>query len=317
MNLKTSFYTLASIILILASPSFGQAQGSFFGSDTLSLFSPVPRLSVGYMFPSGPTTLKLVKVGEENPWLIQSYKLQGIWAEWAIPVRTPSPLGFEISGGYLFLGNNQSQETYPQGWRELNDSNKLKGSRDWGTSTQMVNFQAIVTYRFTSSLSGILGFRYDSFMTKFSHPDHLDGVVHSIPSNTADLTMNLDIPFFGIGYFRTLKFGGDLNIGLIGLPTLPGELEYKEVFGGGNQVSLSRTEFMSGYFLEGWAGLSFPVMSWVQVGTFSKYSGVYGKTNGRTSGGVTFSDKNPESGNSDAIFESGAWIVGGSVSTSF
>ncbi|MEI6134867.1 MAG: hypothetical protein WCP72_07820, partial [Desulfomonile sp.] len=80
---------------------------------------------------------------------------------------------------------------------------------------------------------------------------------------------------------------------------------------------LSRTEFMSGYFLEGWAGLSFPVLSWIQVGAFSKYSGVYGKTNGRTSGDVTFSDKSPESGKSNAIFESGAWIVGGSVSTSF
>jgi hypothetical protein len=309
MNLKTSFYTLASIILILASPSFGQAQGSFFGSDTLSLFSPVPRLSVGYMFPSGPTTLKLVKVDEEAPWRIQSYKLQGIWAEWAIPVRTPSPLGFEISGGYLFRGNTQSQETYPPGWYDSN--NGLTGMREWGTSTQMVNFQAAVTYRFTSSFYGILGFRYDSFMTKFSNPAYLDVGVQ----NLADLTINFDIPFFGIGYTRTLRFGGTVDTGLIGLPTLPGELEYKE--GGTEGFSLSRTEFMSGYFLEGWAGLSFPVLSWIQVGAFSKYSGVYGKTNGRTSGDVTFSDKSPESGKSNAIFESGAWIVGGSVSTSF
>ncbi len=316
MNLKTSFFTLASIILILASPSFGQAQGSFFGSDTLSLFSPVPRLSVGYMFPSGPTTLKLVKVDEEAPWLIQSYKLQGVWAEWAIPVRTPTPLGFEISGGFLFLGNSRSQETYPKGGHELN--NRLTGMRDWGTSTQMVNFQAAVTYRFASSFYGILGFRYDSFMTKFSNPDHLDGILHSSPYNTADFTMNLDIPFLGIGYSRTLKFGGTVDTGLIGLPTLPGELEYKESFGGGGQrFFLSRTEFMSGYFLEAWAGLSFPVMSWIQVGAVSKYSGVYGKTNGRTSGGVTSKDPNETLGNSNAIFESGAWIVGGSVSTSF
>lgn len=316
MNLKTSFFTLASIILILASPSFGQAQGSFFGSGPLSLISPAPRLSVGYMFPSGPTTLKLVKVDEEAPWLIQSYKLQGIWAEWAIPVRTPSPLGFEISGGYLFRGNTQSQETYPKGGHELN--NLLTGMRDWGTSTQMVNFQAVVTYRFASSFYGILGFRYDSFMTKFSNPDHLDGGVQSMPYNTADFTMNLDIPFFGIGYSRTLKFGGTVDTGLIGLPTLPGELEYKELFGGGGRrFFLSRTEFMSGYFLEGWAGLSFPVLSWIQVGAFSKYSGVYGKTNGRTSGGVTSENPNETLGNSNAIFESGAWIVGGSVSTSF
>lgn len=313
MNLKTSFYTLVSIILILASPWPIQAQGVFCGPDACALFSPVPRLSVGYMFPSGPTTLKLVKVGEETPWLTQSYKLQGIWAEWAIPVRTPTPLGFEISGGYLFLGNNQSQETYPRGSLE---SKEFKGSRDWGTSTQMVNFQAVLTYKFSSSFSGILGFRYDSFMTKFSNPDHLGGGVQSMPYDTADLTINLDIPFFGIGYSRTLKFGGTVDTGLIGLPTLPGELKYKEVFGG-QHVSLDSTEFMSGYFLEGWAGLSFPVMSWVQVGAFLKYSGVYGKTNGKTSGGVTVGTEKLESGNSNAIFESGAWIVGGSVSTSF
>ncbi len=314
MNLKTSFYTIVSIILILASPWPIQAQGVFCGPDACPLFSPVPRMSVGYMFPSGPTTLKLVKVGEETPWLTQSYKLQGIWAEWAIPVRTPTPLGFEISGGYLFLGNDQSQETYPRGQFE---SYTFKGSRDWGTSTQMINFQAVVTYKFTSSFFGILGFRYDSFMTKFSNPGSSNGNVDSLPSNQADLTINLDIPFFGIGYSRTLKFGGDLNIGLIGLPTLPGELKYKEVFGRGKHLSLDSTEFMSGYFLEGWAGLSFPVMSWVQVGAFSKYSGVYGKTNGKTAGGVTVGTTKEESGNSNAIFESGVWIVGGSVSTSF
>jgi hypothetical protein len=60
-------------------------------------------------------------------------------------------------------------------------------------------------------------------------------------------------------------------------------------------------------------------MSWVQIGAFSKYSGVYGKTNGRTSGGVTSEKKATDDplSNSDAIFESGAWIVGGSISTSF
>ncbi|MDQ1286424.1 MAG: hypothetical protein QG663_1858, partial [Thermodesulfobacteriota bacterium] len=115
MNLKTSFYTIVSIILILASPSFGQAQGSFFGSDTLSLILPAPRLSVGYMFPAGPTTLKLdIKDGTADSIkrLTQSYKLQGLWAELAIPIRTPSPLSFEIGGAYLFSANNRATSTY-------------------------------------------------------------------------------------------------------------------------------------------------------------------------------------------------------------
>ncbi len=168
MNLKTSFYTIVFIILILASPSADQAQGFFPGSDTLSLVSPMPRLSVGYMFPSGPTTLKLNIKGEgadSIKKLTQSYKLQGLWAELAIPIRTPSPLGFEIGGAYLFSANNRSTETYSKSGGE---------ERSWRTGTQMWYFQALATYQITSSISGILGFRYDSFVTKFSEPGNVD-----------------------------------------------------------------------------------------------------------------------------------------------
>jgi hypothetical protein len=309
MNLKTSFYTLVSIILILATPSFVQSQGSFFGSDTLSLISPAPRLSVGYMFPSGPTTLKLdIKGGPADSIkrLTQSYKLQGLWAELAIPIRTPSPLSFEIGGAYLFSANNRSTETYVT-------TNDYGGEeRSWRTGTQMWYFQAMATYQITSSISGVLGFRYDSFVTKFSEPENLVGN-RTILFHTADFTVNADIPFFGVEYSRRFMHGSTINAGIIGLPAFPCDLLHRET-----RESIKKMSFNngsdSGYFLEAWAGLSLPITPWLQAGAFSKYSGANAKTMADLS--LSGTDNNSQY-KTEVTFDRGVWIVAGFVGASF
>ena len=77
-------------------------------------------------------------------------------------------------------------------------------------------------------------------------------------------------------------FGSNVNTGLIGLPALPGDLLIVKSRGIDSKNCLLTTDSDSGYFLEAWAGLSLPITPWLQVGAFSKYSGVYGKTNGKT-----------------------------------
>ena len=302
MNLKTSFYTIASIILILASPSFAQAQGSFPGSDTLSLILPAPRLSVGYMFPAGPTTLNLdIKGGTAGSIkrLTQSYKLQGLWTELAIPIKTPSPLGFEIGGAYLSSGNNRSYST-KNGVAE----------RTWRTSTQMCYFQVAATYQITSSISGILGFRYDSFMTNFSEPENIVG--DSGRLHNADFTFSGEIPFFGIAYSRRFMYGSTVNTGMIGLPTLPGDLYHRETRETNNRLSFNNGAD-SGYFLEAWAGLSYQLTPLIQVGAFSKYSGVYFKTTGN----LSLSQDSASQYETEATFDRGVWIIAGFVGASF
>ncbi|MFH0959906.1 MAG: hypothetical protein V1897_14520 [Pseudomonadota bacterium] len=309
MNLKSSFYsiTLVSILLIFVSPPALKAQGALCPPSGCSWFTPVPRLSVGYMFPAGPTTLKKdIKSTNENHLkkLTQSYNLEGLWTEFAFPFRTPWPLGFEICGAYLFSSNNRSEETYTT-------VGNVAGSRSWRTSTQMWYFQMLATYQITSSLSGILGFRYDSFMTKFSEPEDMSGDT-SLPSQTADLSVTLDVPFIGMAYSRRFMYGSTINAGIIGLPTLPGDLYYRGVGrSSDNKAFLMSKELNSGYFLESWTGLLLPLTPWIQVGGFLKYSGVYGKTLG------ILSDSNKSQYETEATFDRDNWIVAGFVSASF
>ena len=307
MNLKTSFYTIVSIILILASPWPILAQGSFPGSDMLSLISPAPRVSVGYMFPSGPTTLKLdIKGGPADliKRLTQSYNLQGLWTELAIPIRTPSPLSFEIGGAYLFSANNRATETY------IITNNDGVEERSWRTGTQMWYFQALATYRITSSISGILGFRYDSFVTKFSEPENIVGRRLTL-LHTADFSVNADIPFFGMEYSRRFVYGSTINAGIIGLPAFPCDLLHRETRNDRKKLSFNNGSD-SGYFLEAWAGLSLPITPWLNAGAFSKYNGVFAKTMADLSlSGTTDPYK------TEATFDRGVWIVAGFVGASF
>ena len=78
----------------------------------------------------------------------------------------PAPLGFEIGGAYLFSANNQV-------YRDLSTANytvRRRREKLGNQHSDVVIFRRLATYQITSSLSGILGFRYDSFVTKFSEP---------------------------------------------------------------------------------------------------------------------------------------------------
>ncbi len=95
----------------------------------------------------------------------------------------------------------------------------------------MVNFQVAATYRFSQSITGILGFRYDSFMTNFASPVVVSQLTNPPTFNQhqrAALTVSGDIPFFGGMIQRDLMNGVNLKAGAIGLPTLPGDISYKE-----------------------------------------------------------------------------------------
>lgn len=316
MRIKLSFYAFIATILISTTPTTGQSQGYFPGTDILSVLAPMPALSVGYMFPAGPTTLKKdIKSTDNNHFrkLTQSYNLEGPWIEFAVPFRPPYPIGFEIGGAYLLSSNSRSEETYT-----TNNSNGV-GTRSWRTSTQLWNAQMLATYQITSSISGLLGFRYYSLVTKFSEPQGI-GAYNSWLAHWSNLDVLLDIPYIGITYARSFINGPTINAGMIGLPFLSGDVSYR---GRGptlqSDVFEMSKEIHSGYFVEAWAGLSFPVTPWLRAAAFSKYSGVSGKTLGTTSWTYYDSDSKKVVNDleTDAAFDTGAWIVGGSITASF
>jgi hypothetical protein len=316
---KLKLVCCALIIIILACivPKDCLAQGSYYGLDCLSMLSVQPKVLIGYMFPNKPTTLSIgTSGGFQIQSLEQSSNLQGLWTELIVPIRCPSPIGFAMSLGYLFPANYGSQEIY----------NTAGGvaERTWATSTQMVNFQVAGTYRFSPSIMGILGFRYDFFMTNFGSPVVLNPL-SSGPffdrNQSAALTVTGDIPFFGGMIERDVTNGINLKAGAIGLPTLPGDISYREVVSTnssnnqpGERMVLTR-EFRSGYFLEGFGELSIPFSQWFQVGAFAKFSGIYGKA---TQAEATYSsDTKATSVTANLIFYRSSWIFGGTISATF
>jgi hypothetical protein len=287
------------------------------------MFSVQPKVLIGYTFPNRPTTLSIETSGVFRiRSLEQSFNVQGLWTELVVPIRCPSPIGFAMSLGYLFPTNYGSEEKY-------NTSDPGVAARTWATSTQMVNFQVAATYRFSQSITGIVGFRYDSFMTNFASPVVVSQLPNPLTLNQhqrATLTVSGDIPFFGGMIERDLMNGVNIKAGAIGLPTLPGDISYKETIGtnrgliNGESVSVPR-EFRSGYFLEGFGELSIPFSRWFEIGAFAKYSGIYGRA---TQADVTYhvkteieKDVDLPSVTANLIFDRSSWIFGGTVSASF
>jgi hypothetical protein len=266
------------------------------------------------MFPNKPTTLSIDTSGSgfQIQSLEQSFNVQGLWMELVVPIRCPSPLGFAMGLGYLFPANSRSRETY-------NITGGGVAERTWSTSTQMVNFQVAATYRFSPSVTGILGFRYDSFMTNYLEPENLlQNPLTFYRNQRADLTISGDIPFAGAMVERTFLNGANLKAGAIGLPTLPGQIEYREavetsVSPYGIGAILTR-EFRSGYFLEGFAELSIPISRWGQMGAFAKYNGVYGRA---TKANVSLGGSDKTTIEANVTFDRSSWMFGGTISAGF
>ncbi len=319
MKLKASLFSLIGTFLTIIAPTISLAQGLSCGPDSLSMFSVQPKVFIGYMFPNRPTTLSIDTSGSgfQIQSLEQSFNVQGLWMELVVPIRCPSPLGFAMGLGYLFPANYRSRETY-------NITGGGVAERTWSTSTQMVNFQVAATYRFSTSVTGILGFRYDSFMTNYLEPENLlQNPLTFYGNQRADLTISGDIPFAGAMVERTFLNGANLKAGAIGLPTLPGQIEYREAVqtsSDGRGAILSR-EFRSGYFLEGFAELSIPISRWGQMGAFAKYNGVYGRaTKANVSGGKTSDGKGGTVDmtiEANVTFDRSSWMFGGTISAGF
>lgn len=318
MKLKASLFSLIGTFLTIIAPTISVAQGWFGVFDSLSQVSIQPTICTGYHFPNKPTTLSIDMSGDnlvQIKKIQQSFNVQGLWTELVIPVRTPIPLGFAIDFGWLFPANTLSTETYniASGY----------GERTWRTSTQMCHFEVAATYRFFPSLSGILGFRYDSFMTRFFSPEWTTttGLTFA-PSNSADLTFSADIPFVGLLLERTMMYGCNVKAGVTWLPTLAGQIEYREVVGqdtlGAKGITVVR-EFSSGYFLEAVAEVSAPIYRRGQAGAFVKYSGINGNAKNASAALGTAPNTTTAitSENTGINFKRSSWIVGGTISASF
>jgi hypothetical protein len=285
--------------------------------DPGPLLQVEPKVMIGYMFPITSSALTLKMLSDNSPIqkLSQSSKIDGLWTEVVLPVRAEMPIGFTASFGYLVPGNYQTHEIYHVGGQ--------LSERTWNTRTTLFNLKFTIDFSFHQSVTGILGFHYDSFMTTYSGPEK---IVSNLLSFSNDQVGRLNVtggsPFAGAMIEHNVMGAVDLKSYFIGYPGLPCVISYEESFrtlgDDTTGVKWSR-ELSSGYFLEGFAQVSMRVWRGIGGGAFAKYTEYFGKGEG-----TSVTHKNPVTGSTgtsgltaDFTFTRSNWIFGGLVSIRF
>lgn len=299
MKPKAPALLTLTLIAVLLSGAICKAH-AWFDEDSNPQFQVVPNALIGYMLPTqnyggkiymhssswteGDGTTKH-SVSSTIDGFLQSTKMEGLWFEADLAVRTNSPVSFTTSFGYLFPANYLVQESYKGPGGQV-------ASRDWKTQTTLWNLRFSVDLAVTESLQGKIGFLYDSLMISYSNPENILPGVNNQYLNIAQtgrVGVNVGIPFIGVQYEQPLRSRLDLKAYAIGFPGLLGATSYQESvaysitdvrktsqsantvqFDGGQQISL-------GYFYEGLAQLSTPVWRGIGAGAFVKYSEYSGK----------------------------------------
>ena len=228
MKTTPKWLILCGILLIAIFPSVVTAQIIWDHPGAIPSFSSQPTVFVGYLTPNKATTFSLGNSASNTfniRSLEQTLNIQGIWTEVSLPVKSSGPLGVVVDFGYLFPSNRQSEENY-----NLNASGFA--SRTWDTSSQLWNLSVAVTYHFLPSVTGVLGFRYESFMTNYT--DYYNEIPNTLDFNPnalagTDLNFSGYIPFLGAVCDGSLGNGACFKAGVIGFPALPGAFVYNEV----------------------------------------------------------------------------------------
>ncbi|MBI5248703.1 MAG: hypothetical protein HY912_04345 [Desulfomonile tiedjei] len=203
--------------------------------------------------------------------LRQQFGLQGIELEMILSFKLAPPLGLALGCGYDFPFTVSSEEVVPiAGAASL--------SRGWRAEPRSGNVHAAVTMDLYPSLVGLLGIKYEAFQTNFRSANN--GL--TVPGgglDTADLSFNMYNPYIGVVYSTASRGNGpNIQLGLIGFPTLLGNVDYREtVFGGITVGGIAAEGFQGsnsigeGYYLNAFGDVSLSALNLVQLGAYAKY----------------------------------------------
>ncbi len=275
-----------------------------------------PRVLLGYMMPAASDTMDVVLLDSSSTLRVlkQSAKMEGLWMELVVPVRSVFPIGFTTSLGYLAPPNYRVQESY---W---NNNLQEAAQRTWQTRTTLYNLKFSIDYTFTPSVTGMLGFMYDSFMSNYFSPENITQSGSYLNfQQTVGFDVSVSTPFAGAMYERTLWSGIDLMAYIIGYPGLPGHLAFQEsveytIGSSSNGVKLNK-EISSGYFYEAFTQLTMPVWRGIGGGAFARYLEYSGKIPGVEMDRMPGKDDYLTS--ADVSFLRRDFVVGASISALF
>jgi len=158
-------------------------------------------------------------------------------------------------------------------------------------------------------VSGIGGFRFDSFSTNFTDPTPTASFGTSTPGDEADVTITAYIPYVGL----VVNLDSTVKFGLIGFPYVFGTVKYNETIGGVPVRYEFSGNLQDSYFLETFAEFGTQVMG--------GYAGIFGiLTYLHTSSDVDFNRLTAATSTSvpyRITHDRQNWILGGKFALSF
>jgi hypothetical protein len=231
-------------------------------------FSAEPSLYVGYLYKDHGGG---IEVQFDNGDIVgithtrNDFTLQGVWAEFAVPVCLAENLTGFFTAAHLFPVETTTTETY----RLLNGG---FASREWQPSVQWWEFDWGLTYRLCPYAAALGGFRWSSFIVNFDQPSNQNGFLPAAPDD-ARLTLNAYLPFFGLLANLEPSCTSSIKAAVFGFPAVPADVEYQESYRPTAGVFANingKGNYKSGYFLEALAEAS-TTMDRVTLGGFVRF----------------------------------------------
>jgi hypothetical protein len=247
--------------------------------------------------------------------LRHSFDMHGIAFNVAMPVRGGGPLGLFLGFEYDFVYLTTSYEE-----AQIAGSNTL--TRTWKAQPQQADVRAGFTLDFTSTISGVAGFRYQNFQTNFMEPNiGLTFIPNGL--DTADFTINLYSPYIGVVFNsgpRGPGPGPSIRAGVTGIPVFLGNVDFRETIVGsiaiGGQRALGfqgSNTIGQGYFADFFADVSVTTLRCVELGAYARYDVMDAISH------VNIGDRNASLPNVDYNFDfqKRFWTFGGRLTIPF
>ena len=243
--------------------------------------------------------------------LSHAISFKGVWFELLAPIKSSGPLGMVLGANYHFPFRSHSQETVNTGGLGIN--------RTWIAAPQWGGFQLALTYQINHALTALVGFKYENLLANFSQPVPVINPRDILDSG--DTSISEFIPYFGFAYKAIHRnTGTELELALIGFPTLLGAVDFRETVSAGLTIGgvvapgfRANHSFLNGRFLEWSAEVSLPVLDCCRLGSFLRYSVAQASATVNPGEG----NGNIPPVNYDFNFDNRIWGMGGLVSFSF
>ena len=174
----------------------------------------------------------------------------GDWAynydAFQIGLALPISLGDEGRFGTFVVGGTVAIPSSAQGEEIFTNGGSPPATlhaRKWTADTYYATAEGLWAYPVLGDWIALAGFRWVYWQTTYTNPFDVRG--SSLPTDTADVTVNAYLPLLGI----MSKMGG-LTVGAVGFPTALGDVTHYESFNGSNSHIKVSGGFDGGYIAE-------------------------------------------------------------------